>query len=323
MFKGSVQVAQGLGKTVVIDEWLAQLDRFRQPLAGHALLAQQALAAEHHVTVEEGIGQGVVRVMGRTGALMDVLREKIQLEVAAELGARPGVADPVQDDLLGGVQRRHHPAVLPGQFQAACFYVQLADGLEQRRLDLQVQPQFPEQPGQALLHRLIGEQGLPQHRQYPVPGRTGHQQQGFMPEVGDFAAALVHADHGVYGQDQCGRGNCPVAFAQCPEHGQAETGQGQRADHQPGVGEKQFDTQGRGGETHQGHQQGVEAALPAVIGFRQRAGDNPQKQRDQQRHLILIPAESHAAGQGDKYPYAVTELVQCPQATQGMLKAFR
>ena len=168
------------------------------------MLAQQTLAAEHHITVEEGIGQGVVRVVRRAGTFVDVLREEIQLEVAAEFGAWPSIADPVQDDFLGGVQRRHHPAVLPGQFQPARFHVQFADRLEQRRLDLQVQPQFPEQPGQALLHRLIGKQRLPQHRQYPVPGGTGHQQQGFMPEVGDFAAALIHADHGVHGQNQCG-----------------------------------------------------------------------------------------------------------------------
>ena len=44
MFKGGVQVAQRLGKTVVIDEWLAQLDRLGQPLAGNPLLTQQALA---------------------------------------------------------------------------------------------------------------------------------------------------------------------------------------------------------------------------------------------------------------------------------------
>ena len=87
--------------------------------------------------------------------------------------------------------------------------------------------------------------------------------------------------------------------------------------------EEEFHCIGRRAEAGQGDQHRAEAALPAVVGLGQGAGDNPQKQRDQQRHLILIPAKSHAAGQGDKYPHAVTELVQCPQATQGMLKAFR
>jgi len=64
VFQGGVQVAQGFGEAVVIDERLAQLDRLGQGLAGLALLAQQALTAEQHIAVEERIGQGVVRVVG-------------------------------------------------------------------------------------------------------------------------------------------------------------------------------------------------------------------------------------------------------------------
>ncbi|MNQ53728.1 hypothetical protein D3C85_677760 [compost metagenome] len=88
--------------------------------------AQQALAAEQHIAVKEGIGQFVVGVMRGAGALVDVLGEEVQLEVAADRAPRSVVADAVQDDFLGGIQRRHHPAVLPGQGQPPLFHVELA-----------------------------------------------------------------------------------------------------------------------------------------------------------------------------------------------------
>ena len=223
VFEGGVQVAQGFGEAGVINERLAHLDRLGQRPAGLALLAQQALAAEQHVAVEERVGQGVVRVVRGTGALVDVLGEEVQLQVAADFRAWATVADPVQDDFLGGVQCGHHAAVLLGQFQAACFHVHLPDRLEQRRFQLQVKTQFTEQPRQALLHRLVGKQRLPQHREQAVPGRAGHQQHRFVPEIGDRTAALVHADHGVDRQDQRRRGNRAIAFAQGAEHGQAES----------------------------------------------------------------------------------------------------
>jgi hypothetical protein len=112
-----MQVAQGFGEAGVIDERLAHLDRLGQRPAGLALLAQQALAAEQHVAVEERLGQRVVRVVRGAGAFVDVLGEEVQLQVAADFRARPAVADPVQDDFLGGVQRGHHATVLLGQFQ--------------------------------------------------------------------------------------------------------------------------------------------------------------------------------------------------------------
>ncbi|MCY1416730.1 hypothetical protein D9M71_322460 [compost metagenome] len=233
-----MQVFQGLGETGVVGERLAQLDGFGQLLASHALLAQQALAAEQHIAVEEGFGQGVVRVVRRTGALVDVLGEEVQLQVAADLRPRPAIADPVQDDLLGCVERGHHPAVLLRQLQAAGFDVQLANRLEQGGLELEVTAQFAEQPGQALLHRLVGEQRLPQHREQAVPGGAGHQQQRLMPEIGDFAAALVDADHGIDRQDQGRRGNRAVAFTEGAEHGQGEAGQGQGAAEDDRVGEQ-------------------------------------------------------------------------------------
>ncbi len=108
----------------------------------------------------------------------------------------------MQDDFLGRVERRHYLAVLLGQLQAPGFDVEGADGFEQAGLELEVAAQLEEQLGQALLHRLVGKQRLPQHRQQPVPGCTRHQQQWFVPEVGDLAAALVHADHGVHRSDQ-------------------------------------------------------------------------------------------------------------------------
>ncbi|MNG18518.1 hypothetical protein D3C84_1025920 [compost metagenome] len=70
----------------------------------------------------------------------------------------------MQDDLLGCVERCHHLAVLLGQLQAPGLDVEGADGLEQAGLELEVAAQFEEQLGQALLHRLVGEQRLPQHR---------------------------------------------------------------------------------------------------------------------------------------------------------------
>ncbi|MNN34776.1 hypothetical protein D3C81_1485960 [compost metagenome] len=132
----------------------------------------------------------------------------------------------MQDNFLGRVERSDHAAILLGQFKAPGFHIQLADGFEQRGLKFQVAPQFTEQPRQALLDWLVGEQRLPQHRQQPVPGCTSDQQQGFVPEVADFAAALVHADHGVDRKNEGGRGDCTVAFTQRTKHGQAKAGQG-------------------------------------------------------------------------------------------------
>ncbi|MCY1417911.1 hypothetical protein D9M71_334570 [compost metagenome] len=323
MFERGIQVAQGLGETGVIGERLAHLDRFGQGPAGLALLAQQALAAEQHVAVEEGVGQGVVRVVRRTGTLVDVLGEEVQFEVAADFRPRAPVADPVQDDLLGGVQCRHHAAVLLGQLQAPRLHVHLPDRLEQRGFELQVKAQLAKQPRQALLHRLIGKQRLPQHRQQAVPGSTGHQQHRLVPDVGDRTATLVHADHGVDRKDQRRRGNRAIALAEGAEHGQAECGQGEGDDKQRGVGEEQFDGEGGDRKTHQRHRQCVETALPAVVGLGQGTGDDPQEQRDQKAHFILIPTQRHGAGQGNEYPHAVAEFIQRPKATQRLAERSR
>ncbi|MCY1417103.1 hypothetical protein D9M71_326230 [compost metagenome] len=323
VFQRGVQVLQGFGEAAGQHEWLAQADRAGQFLAGRALLAQQALAAEHHVAVEKRLGQRVVRVVRGTDPFMDVLGQEVQLEVAADLGVRLAVAHPVQDDFLGCVERRHHLAVLLGQLQAPGLDVEGADRFEQAGLELEVAAQLEEQLGQALLHRLVGKQRLPQHRQQAVPGCTGHQQHRLMPEIGDRATALVDADHGVDRQNQGRRGNRPITFAQGAEHRQAEGGQGEGDDKENGVGEQQFDRQRGDGETHQRHCQSVEAALPAVIGFGQGAGDNPQEQRDQQSHFILIPAQSHGAGQGDEHPHAVTEFIQRPKPAQRLTERGR
>ena len=87
--------------------------------------------------------------------------QEVQLQVAADLGIWLAVADPVQDDFLGGIERRDHLAVLLGQLQAAGLQVVVADRLEQVGLELEVAPQLEKQLGQALLHRLVGEQRLP------------------------------------------------------------------------------------------------------------------------------------------------------------------
>ncbi|MCY1422872.1 hypothetical protein D9M71_385690 [compost metagenome] len=251
--EGGAQVVERLGAGALVVEWLAQLDGRGQRATGLALLAQQQLAAEQHVAVEERLGQAVVRVVRGAGALVDVLGEEVQLQVAADLRAGAALADPVEDDLLGGVERRHQAAVLLRQLQAALLDVEFAHRLEQRCLEAQVQAQFAEYPGQRLLHRLLAEQRLPEHREQAVPGRAGDQQQRLAPQVGDLAAALVDADHGVDRQDQGARGDGAVALAERAEQGQAEGRQRQRGDEQPGIGEQQLDGEGRGGEAQQGH----------------------------------------------------------------------
>src|SRR3546814_7346018 len=89
VLKGGMQVIQRLGEAGVIDEWLAQLERLGQRLAGLALLAQQALAAEQHVAVEERVGQCVIGIVRGAGALVDILGEEVQLQVAADFRTRP------------------------------------------------------------------------------------------------------------------------------------------------------------------------------------------------------------------------------------------
>ncbi|MNH18324.1 hypothetical protein D3C79_780230 [compost metagenome] len=137
-----------------------------------------------------------------------------------------------------------------------------------------------------------------------------------MPEVADFAAALVHADHGVHRQNQRCRCNRAVAFTQCTKHGQGEGGQGHGDGEDPGVGEQQFHRKRGNGETQQGDEQRAEAALPAIVGLGQGAGDDAEEQRDEQAHLVLVPAPGHAAGERDGHADGVAELVLTPQATQ-------
>ncbi|MNQ68953.1 hypothetical protein D3C85_835260 [compost metagenome] len=144
-----------------------------------------------------------------------------------------------------------------------------------------------------------------------------------MPEIGDRTAALVHADHGVDRQDQRRRSNRAIALAKGAEHGQAERGEGEGNNEKNGIGEQQFDGQGGDGETHQRHCKRIEAALPTVVGLGQGTGDNPEEQRDQQPHFILIPTQRHGAGQGDEYPHAVAELIQRPKATQRLAERSR
>ena len=88
---------------------------------------------------------------------MNVLGEKVQLQVAADLRPRTAIADPVQDDFLGRIQRRHHATVLFGQGQAAFFHIQLTQRFEQRGLEREVLAQLAKQPRQAVLHRLVGK----------------------------------------------------------------------------------------------------------------------------------------------------------------------
>ncbi|MNN29212.1 hypothetical protein D3C81_1428060 [compost metagenome] len=227
------------------------------------------------------------------------------------------MAEAREDGFLGPVERHHQLAVLPRQGQALAFDVELAQRFEQRRLDLQVVAQFEEQPRQALLHRLVGEQRIPQHRQQSVPGRAGHQQQRLAPQFAG-RAALVDADHGVDRQDQGGRGDRRIAFAEGAEQLHGEGRQRQPGGECPGIGEQQLDGEGGEGEAEQGHQQRVEAAEPVVVGLRQGAGDHSEEQRDHQFQVVEEPADGHHPAEGDEHPQAVGELVQRPEAPQGV-----
>ena len=315
VFERGLEVFQGQLAVGVVER-LAQADSPRQGLAGLALLVEQALAAEQHVAVEERLGQPVVRVVRGTGALVDVLGDEIELQVAAHLGARPAMAETVENGLLGLVQRHHHLAVLPCQGEALALHVELAQRFEQARLDPQVFAQLEIQAGKTLLHRLVGEQRVPQYREQPVPGRPGHQQQRFVPDIGDLAAALVHADHGVDREDQGRRGDRRIALAEGAEEDHAERRQRHPGNEQPGIGEQQLDGEGGDAEAQQGHQQRLQAAEPVVVGLRQGAGDDPEEQRDQQLDAVLPPAQQQGAGQGDEYPQAIGELVEGPEAAE-------
>jgi len=232
-----------------------------------------------------------------------------------DLAAAAAVAQAIQQRLLGCVERAYDPAVLLRKFQAALFHVQLTHRLEQCGLVAKIQAQLAVQPRQTLLHRLMGEQRVPAHRQQAVPGRTRHQQHGIAPQMLQCAIALIGRDHAVDRENQGGLGNGPVALTERTEHDQREGGKRQAGDEQPGVWEQQFDGDGGDAEAQQRHQQCIETAQPAVVGFRQRAGDDAEEQRNDQCRLPEIPAQTHAAGHGDQYAQAVAELLQRPQAT--------
>ena len=108
---------------------------------------------------------------------------------------------------------------------------------------------------------------------------------------------------------------CPPHLA---EQWQGEGRQRQSGGEQPGVGEQQLDGEGGQAEAGQGHQQRLETAEPVVVGFRQGAGDHPEEQRDHQLQVVEEPADGHHPTEGDEHPQAVGELVQRPEAPQGV-----
>lgn len=224
----------------------------------------------------------------------------------------------MQQGFLGDVQCADHPAVLLRQVQAPLLHVQLTDGFEQRRLEFVVLPQFAIKPGEALLHRLVSEQCIPQHRQQAVPARTGDQQQGVAPRMQRLAAPLIRRDHAVDGQDQGRLGDGRVTLAQCAEHDQAKRSYRHAKGEQQGEGEQHLHRRRGDAETQQRDQKSGEPARPAVIGFCQRAGNDAEKQRNGHRRLREVPAQSHAAGQRDQHSQAVAELVHCPESAQRM-----
>ena len=312
------EVGQRLGIGLAVAKRLSQPDRTGQLAAGDTLQAQQAPAAKQHVAVEECLGQCLIGMVRGADALVQILGKKIQLEVMVDLHPRPTIAETMQQGFLGGVQGADHAPVLLRQLQALLLHVELVDRLEQRGLELEILPQLAIQPGQALLHRLMCEQSVPEHRQQAVPRCTGEQQQGVAPGVQHRTVALVGSDHAVNGEDQRGLGNGRVTLAQCAEHDQAEGRRRHAQREQPGVGKQQLYRHGGNAEAQQRHQQGRESSEPAVIGFRQGAGDDAEEQWDHHPWLIQIPAQPHAGRQCDQHPQAVTELVQRPEATQGV-----
>ncbi len=171
------EILSRLGIGLAVDERLAQADGRAQFHAGARLQLQQALTAVQHVAVEEGFGQGLIGVMRGADPLVQVLGKKVQLQVMVDPAPGRAIAEAMQQGFLGLVQRGHHAAVLLGQLKAAFFEIQLQHRLEQRRLEPEVFAQLPIQAGQAVLHRLVGEDRVPQDRQQPVPGRARDQQQ--------------------------------------------------------------------------------------------------------------------------------------------------
>ncbi len=90
-------------------------------------------------------------------------------------------------------------------------------------------------------------------------------------------AALIGGDHAVDRQDQGRLGDGRVAFAQRAEHHQHEGGQRQPDCEWPGVGKQQLDGHRGDAEAQQRHHQRDHAPPPAVVGFRQGAGDDAQE----------------------------------------------
>ena len=71
---------------------------------------------------------------------MQVLGEKVELEVAADPAAAACLAHAVQQGFLGRVERADHPAVLLRELDATLLDVELAHRFEQRSLQPDVAP---------------------------------------------------------------------------------------------------------------------------------------------------------------------------------------
>ena len=117
------------------------------------------------------------------------------------------------------------------------------NGSEQARLDPQVFAQLEIQAGKTLLHRLVENSAFHSTESSPYQAAR-HQQQRFVPDIGDLTAALVHADHGVDQEDQGRRGDRRIALAEGAEEDHAERRQRHPGNEQPGIGEQQLDGEG-------------------------------------------------------------------------------
>ncbi len=94
----------------------AQQHRARELLTRLRLHRKQPLEAEHHVTVAEGVAQRLILDMRRTGALVNILRDKIVVQCTARAALTAVAAQAGEQRGFGLVQRGDQLAVRQRQF---------------------------------------------------------------------------------------------------------------------------------------------------------------------------------------------------------------
>ena len=155
---------------------------------------------------------------------MDILSDKVNLQVAVELTAAALAFQAAKDHLFCLVKSIHYLAVLASERHAAGLYINAPYRLKQRRFQNQELTQGFVHPCHALFHRLAGEQRAPHHRNRSVPGGTGQQQQLAGGDVLIHTAVLFNIDHGVDRKNERSGGNGCVTLANRPQHDQRKGG---------------------------------------------------------------------------------------------------